>query len=97
MTCFLPPTHTHLYISPVFKLWEAFNSHVIDDRLLELAGELSEAHVAGEFGEAGIEGGAKWKDVGIWTQAEWSMLIGKGLSSMSELPYPGVAHKFESK
>ncbi|KAF9568547.1 hypothetical protein CPC08DRAFT_654918 [Agrocybe pediades] len=82
LTSFLPPTHTHLYLPALFKIWEAFNSGVIDDRLLELCGDLSEEHVAGKSGDAG-EGGAEWKDVGIWTEAEWNLLVGKGISSMN--------------
>jgi proteasome activator subunit 4 len=84
MASFLPPTHTHIYLPALFRLWEAFNSAIIDDRLLELAGDLSEEHVAGKFGIAGEEGGAEWKDIGIWTKNDWTMLVGKGLGSMSE-------------
>jgi hypothetical protein len=84
MTSFLPPTRTHLYLPTLFRLWEAFNSSIIDDRLIELVGDLSEEHVAGKFGSAGEDGGAEWKDVGIWTEKEWIVLIGKGLGSMSE-------------
>lgn len=83
LTSFLPPTHTHLYLPALFKLWEAFNSSVMDDRLLELAGSLSEEHVAGLSGTAGEDGGAKWKEIGIWSESEWKFLIGKGLGSMS--------------
>lgn len=85
MTSFLPPTHTHLYLPMMFKLWEAFNSSVIDDRLLELCGELSEEHIAGPLGDSG-EGATQWKDVGIWTEQEWTMLVGKALGSMSKTP-----------
>jgi proteasome activator subunit 4 len=85
ITSFVPPTHTHLYLPALFRIWEAFNSSVIDDRLIELVGDLSEEHVAGKFGSAGEDGGAKWRDVGIWTEKEWTMLIGKGLGSMSKL------------
>ena len=84
MVSFLPLTHTHVYIPTLFKLWEAFNSSVIDDRLLELCGELAEEHVSGRYGDAGEEGGAEWKDVGIWTESEWIVLVGKALGSMSE-------------
>lgn len=84
MTSFLPITHTNLYIPALFKIWEAFNSSVIDDRLLELAGLLSEEHIAGLDREANEKSGAQWKDVGIWTHAEWQVLIGKGLNSMSK-------------
>ena len=58
LTSFLPPTHTHLYLPALFRLWEAFNSSVVDDRLIELVGDLSEEHVAGK--SVG-EGGAEWK------------------------------------
>jgi proteasome activator subunit 4 len=47
MTSFLPPTHTHLYLSAIFKIWEAFNSVLLDERLIEFVGELAEEHVAG--------------------------------------------------
>lgn len=82
ITSFMPPTHTHLYLPALFKLWEAFNSTALDDRLLELAADLAGEHVAGKAGSAG-EAGAEWKDVGIWTEAEWTMLMTKGLAAMS--------------
>ncbi|KAF5375146.1 hypothetical protein D9758_000062 [Tetrapyrgos nigripes] len=82
LTSFLPPTHCHVYMPALFKVWEAFNSAVLDDRLLELAGELSQEHVAGAFGD-NREGNAKWKDVGIWSEKEWNMLVVKGLGSMN--------------
>ena len=85
LTSFLPPSYSHLYMPVVFKLWEAFNSSVIDDRFIELCGELSEEHIAGQFSEYGPEGTAEWKTVGIWSDAEWTFLIGKALGSMSKL------------
>ena len=85
LTSFIPPTHTHLYLPTIFKLWEAFNSSLIDDRFVELCGELAEEHIAGELGEAGPEGAAEWKTVGIWSEAEWTFLTGKALGSMSKL------------
>jgi proteasome activator subunit 4 len=84
MTSFLPPTHTHLYLPSLFAIWEALNSSVIDERLLQFAGELSVEHVASTFGPAGVEGGARWKDVGIWSEKQWTLLVGKGLGSMSQ-------------
>lgn len=84
LASFLPPTHTHLYLPALFKIWEAFNSSVIDDRLLEMCGELSEDHVSGIAGDAG-QGSAPWKDVGIWTESQWATLVGKGLGSISKL------------
>ena len=77
MSAFLDSGRTDM----VFKLWEAFNSNIIDDRLLELCGDLAEEHVAGKAGQAG-DGGAEWKDVGIWKVDEWTVLIGKVLGSM---------------
>ncbi|KAK7468647.1 Proteasome activator BLM10 [Stygiomarasmius scandens] len=82
LTSFLPPTSPHLYMPALFKIWEAFNSAVLDDRLLELAGELSQEHVSGPFGDD-TEDRAKWKDVGIWSETEWKMLVSKGLGSMN--------------
>jgi hypothetical protein len=93
LTSFLPPTHTHLYLPTIFSLWEAFNSTVMDDRLLDLAGSLSEEHVAGTHGQAGDEGGAQRKDIGIWTELQWDLLVGKGLQSMSNTPYVLLLHR----
>ncbi|THV06075.1 hypothetical protein K435DRAFT_712109 [Dendrothele bispora CBS 962.96] len=82
LTSFLPPTYPHLYMPALFKVWEAFNSAVLDDRLLELAGELSQEHVSGPSGDH-PESKAKWKDVGIWSEVEWNTLVSKGLGSMN--------------
>ncbi|PCH33382.1 hypothetical protein WOLCODRAFT_21973 [Wolfiporia cocos MD-104 SS10] len=82
MTSFLPPTHTHLYLPALWKIWESFNSSLIDDRMIDLCGKLSEEHIAGQHSEAGPEGAAAWKDVGLWTHEEWNYLAGKTLSSM---------------
>ena len=84
MTSFLPPTHTHLYLPALFKIWEAFNSSVIDDGMIDLCGTLSEEHVAGKAGEAGEEGGAAYEDIGIWTESQFKFLAGKALNSMRE-------------
>ncbi|KAH9081608.1 hypothetical protein EDB83DRAFT_2512470 [Lactarius deliciosus] len=83
MTSFLPPTHTHLYLPTIFKVWEAFNSVLLDERLIEFVGELAEEHVAGIAGNAGLEGSAKWKDVGMWSETEWTVLMSKALGSMN--------------
>ena len=77
MTSFLPPFDIHLYVPALFKLWEAFNSEVLNSRLIELCGDLSEEHKTGSA--------VKWKDVGIWTDAEWTVLVGKALGSMSKV------------
>jgi proteasome activator subunit 4 len=84
MAAFLPPTHPHLYMPMFFKLWEAFNSHIVDDRLLEICGELSEEHISGVHDDMPEESVAEWKDVGIWSEAEWTVLATKALSAMSE-------------
>ncbi|KAH7883839.1 hypothetical protein F5I97DRAFT_1969128 [Phlebopus sp. FC_14] len=82
LTSFLPPTRPHLYMPIVFKIWEAFNSFSMDDRFLEMAGNLAEEHVAGKAGQFGDEGGAQWKDVGMWSEEEWTLLVSKGFESM---------------
>lgn len=79
MTSFLPPGRVDLYLPSIFVLWEAFNSFTVDDRLIELAGDLSEEHIAG----TAKKDGAEWRGVGIWSESEWTTLIGKGLGSMS--------------
>ncbi|KAH8835430.1 hypothetical protein DL96DRAFT_1675460 [Flagelloscypha sp. PMI_526] len=83
LTSFLPPTQTHLYIPVLMRLWEAFNSSIIDDRLLDFLGQIVEEHVAGKAGLVAPEGGAEWKDVGIWSSSEWNFIIGKGFNAMS--------------
>ncbi|KIK95621.1 hypothetical protein PAXRUDRAFT_826811 [Paxillus rubicundulus Ve08.2h10] len=82
LTSFLPATHPHLYLPMVFKIWESFNSFSMDDRFLEMAGNLAEEHVAGKAGHFGEEGGAQWKDIGIWSGEEWTLLVSKGFESM---------------
>ncbi|KIY51336.1 hypothetical protein FISHEDRAFT_37321 [Fistulina hepatica ATCC 64428] len=80
MTSFLPPTHVYHYWPLFYRLWEAYNSASVDDRMLDLVGELAEQHVAGT---ASGDGGAPWKDVGIWSQEEWDFIVGKGFGTMS--------------
>lgn len=48
-------------------------------------GNLAEEHVAGKAGEAGSDGGAEWRDVGIFTDEQFTFLVGKCLNSMSEI------------
>ncbi|KAJ7071512.1 hypothetical protein C8F01DRAFT_1110832 [Mycena amicta] len=82
LVSFLPPTHAQLYFPTLISFCKGFNSTILDERILELAGELSEEHVAGAAGPAGEEGGASWKDIGIYTEADWNFIVGKGLTSM---------------
>lgn len=84
LTSFLPPSHIQQYLPTLFAIWEAFNSNVIDDRLTELVGDLAEEHVAGTAGVFGTEGGAQWRDVGIWAEDQWTFLMSKCLGSMSK-------------
>lgn len=85
---FLPPYSVQSYIPALFAIWGSLNSSVADDRMLELVASLSEEHVAGEFNDDGGPGtSAKWQDVGLWTHEQWTFLMGKCLSSMSELPF----------
>ena len=47
-----------------------------------MCGELSEEHVSAPIPSEGEDPGMAWKDVGIWSQAQWNILVGKGLSLM---------------
>ncbi|KAL0950801.1 hypothetical protein HGRIS_007566 [Hohenbuehelia grisea] len=76
MASFLPPTGADLYLPTIFALWEGFNSNVLDDRFLHLAGELSEEQ------SVGVGRVAEFKDVGIWSEMQWTKLVGKCLTSM---------------
>lgn len=82
MTSFLPQSHADAYIPAVFKIWEAFNSASLDEKFMELAGDLSRDHISGPEGRYGSEGAARWKDVGIWTDEQWNLLTSKGLNMM---------------
>ncbi|KAF5356022.1 hypothetical protein D9756_004202 [Leucocoprinus leucothites] len=83
MTSFLPRSHPDIYLPAVFKIWEAFNSAYLDEKFMELAGDLARDHVSGPEGEFGSEGAAVWKDVGIWTTEQWCLLTSKGLNMMA--------------
>ncbi|KZS93077.1 ARM repeat-containing protein [Sistotremastrum niveocremeum HHB9708] len=80
ITSFLPPRSPHSYLPVIFKLWEATNSSIVDDRFLEMIGSLAEEYVSGV---AGAEGCVEWKDVGIFTQEQWTFLVGKCLGSFN--------------
>ncbi len=79
------------YLPALFTIFESFNSQIIDARMIELAGELAEEHVTGLAGDAG-EQGMPWRDVGVWTQDQWTFLMGKCLGTMSEFH---VVYAFE--
>jgi len=50
---------------------------------MEMCGDLSEELVSGSVALGSEEGGTVWKNVGIWTQAQWNILVRKGLTSLS--------------
>jgi proteasome activator subunit 4 len=52
--------------------------------MLEIMGTLAVEHVAGKDSGEGHEGGAEWLDIGIFTDAQWTVLVGKCLGSFSE-------------
>jgi proteasome activator subunit 4 len=82
LTSFLPPAHAHLYLPACFTIWSPFNSSLLDDRFIEMCGDLSEEHVSVPIPSEGEDCGVVWKDVGIWSHGQWNILVGKSLSSM---------------
>ncbi|KAG8953342.1 hypothetical protein FRC04_002752 [Tulasnella sp. 424] len=83
LAAFLPASHAHLYLPFMFKSWEAFHSYKIEDSMISQFAALSIAHVAGTASEYGPEGSLSWKDVGIYSDAEWGMIMRACLASMS--------------
>ncbi|PSR80950.1 hypothetical protein PHLCEN_2v6585 [Hermanssonia centrifuga] len=75
MASFLPFSGTELYLPTVFNLWGSFNSSIVNDWFLELCGDLAEEHVTGHAGSA------EWRDVGIWSEEQWT-LLGRGTSAL---------------
>jgi len=94
MASFIPRTHPDIYLPAIFKIWEAFNSASLDERFMELAGDLARDHVAGPESEFGSDGTAAWKDVGIWTAEQWSILTNKGLNMMGRSNYLNVSKSY---
>ncbi|KAF8587289.1 ARM repeat-containing protein [Ramaria rubella] len=82
LASFLPLKGSHRYIPFLYRLWEALNSHLVDERMLEIMGNLAVENVAGKSGED-YEEGAEWLDVGIFTEAQWIVLVGKCLGSFN--------------
>ncbi|KAG8722752.1 hypothetical protein FRC08_010362 [Ceratobasidium sp. 394] len=81
ITSFISPSHPEVYMPALFKIWEAFNSTALDDRLIHVMGNLAEEHCSGKQGRW-AEGGAERKSVGIFTEQEWVLLMSKCLGSM---------------
>ncbi|KAF8682453.1 hypothetical protein RHS04_02581 [Rhizoctonia solani] len=82
ITSFISPSHPDIYLPALFKIWEAFNSTVVDDRLIHVMGNLAEEHCAGKDGRWG-EGSTERRDIGIFTEQQWTLLMSKCLGSMS--------------
>ncbi|CEL52206.1 Proteasome activator complex subunit 4 OS=Xenopus laevis GN=psme4 PE=2 SV=1 [Rhizoctonia solani AG-1 IB] len=82
ITSFISPSHPDIYLPALFKIWEAFNSTVVDDRLIHVMGNLAEEHCAGKDGRWG-EGSTERRDTGIFTEQQWTLLMSKCLGSMS--------------
>ncbi|KAG8925927.1 hypothetical protein FRC02_009341, partial [Tulasnella sp. 418] len=83
LSAFLPPSHPHLYLPFIFKVWEAFHSYKTEDSILTILGHLSVHHVAGKASETDEEGSLEWKQVGIYTELEWMRIMRTCLSSMN--------------
>ncbi|KAG8858716.1 hypothetical protein FRB96_004853 [Tulasnella sp. 330] len=83
ITSFLPRSHARTYLPFIFKTWEAFHSYKIEDCVLQMLGQLSISHVAGKAGDFTPDGCVEWKDIGIYTEAEWAVIMRSCLSSMS--------------
>ncbi|KAL5534546.1 hypothetical protein ACEPAG_1009 [Sanghuangporus baumii] len=83
LTCFIPLSRPQDYLSALFSIWESFNSNIVDERMIELMADLAEEHVSGLAGPLGIDGAARWRDVGIWTEKQWVVITGKCLGSMN--------------
>ncbi|KAG8934508.1 hypothetical protein FRC01_002240 [Tulasnella sp. 417] len=83
LAAFLPASHAHKYLPFMFKSWEAFHSYKIEDSMISQFAALSVAHVAGTASEYGPEGSLPWKDVGIYSEKEWDMIMRACLASMS--------------
>lgn len=106
---FLPVSHPQAYLSMLFRVWDAVNSYMYDERMLEFLAKLAEMHVEPDIsdprkiaeipddeiseGESrekwahgdvpeGSDWGGIYKDVGIFTEHEWHLLMCKCLQSM---------------
>lgn len=84
LTSFIPLSNSQDYLPALFAIWEAFNSNIVDERMIELMSELAEEHVAGLAGPLGEGGSTRWNDVGIWSDKQWVFITGKCLGSMSK-------------
>lgn len=51
--------------------------------MLEMMGNLAVEHVAGKGNSEDYDGGVEWQDIGIFSEAQWTVLTGKCLGSFS--------------
>lgn len=72
---FVPLASPHAWLPVLFRLWETFRSSLFDDQMLDLLARLAELHV----GEAA--GQAVWQETGIFTDAQFAIVMSKCLRS----------------
>jgi proteasome activator subunit 4 len=75
LTTFLPKRRAFLYLPALFEIWAAFNSSRVDDRMIDLLGILTEKNVAGRFGDFGPNECLERKDIGIFTELQWTRVM----------------------
>jgi proteasome activator subunit 4 len=51
--------------------------------MLEMMGNLAVEHVAGMDNNDSHDSGVEWQDIGIFSETQWTVLIGKCLGSFS--------------
>jgi proteasome activator subunit 4 len=59
-------------------------AQVVDERMLEIMGNLAVEHVAGRESERHYGSDVEWQDIGIFAEAQWTVLVGKCLGSFSK-------------
>ncbi|KAF8328806.1 uncharacterized protein EI90DRAFT_3063646 [Cantharellus anzutake] len=81
----LPPVNVQMYLPIFFRIWEAFNSSQLDERMLEFSGSLAQECVSVEFDGPSTPA---WKDVGIFTAEQWAKICRTALVFM-QVPVGG--------
>ncbi|KAF5374850.1 hypothetical protein D9758_000077 [Tetrapyrgos nigripes] len=106
---FLPLTHPQPYLPMLFRMWEAINSYIYDERMLDFLAKISEMHVSPKISDPrriaelpddarsededrpawsddAMKDNGAWpgiyKDVGIFSEDQWHLLMCKCLASM---------------
>ncbi|SRR5258708_6854619 len=75
----LPPNNIQLYLPIFFRIWEAFNSTQLDERMLDISASLVQECVCAELESSS---GSIWRDVGIFTTEQWAKICRTALVSM---------------